>query len=77
MQFGCFVQRGHYPREDPRLRGTFVVSPVQDVLPVFLDTGGSSSATEADVRANGPSWCWRFDSRKRFVPAEAFLFFSP
>ena len=45
MQFGCMVQRGYYPSGDERLRGTFVVSPAQDVLPgFFFDTTASESA---------------------------------
>lgn len=49
MQFGCMVQRGYYPSKDERLRGTFVVSPAQDVLPAFfVDT--SDPAAAANVR---------------------------
>lgn len=77
MQFGCFVQRGYYPRENPRLRGTFIVSPAQDVLPLFLDAGGSVSATAADVRAERTLWIWRFgfSTRSLFASLASRLLF--
>lgn len=44
MQFGCMVFRGYYPMADERLRGTFLISPVQDALPAFLDPEQDSSS---------------------------------
>ncbi len=37
LQFGCFAQRGYFPLGDERLKGTLLLSPAQDALPLFLD----------------------------------------
>eukprot|EP00752_Nemacystus_decipiens_P013076 g11565.t1 len=45
LQFGCMIHKGYYPTDDERLKGTMVLAPVQDALPLFLETGESSAAT--------------------------------
>lgn len=49
MQFGCMVYRGYYPMADERLRATFLISPVQDALPAFLDPEQDSSSALLQV----------------------------
>lgn len=48
------VQKGYYPRGDERLRGTFIVSPIQDVLPLFLNTADTTFS--ANVRTQNYAW---------------------
>ncbi|CAM9178383.1 unnamed protein product, partial [Hapterophycus canaliculatus] len=48
MQFGCMVQRGYYPSQDERLRGTFVISPTQDALPAFIAPEGNTTDEAED-----------------------------
>ena len=33
MQFGCMLQRGHYPLAEDKLRGTFLISSAHDAVP--------------------------------------------
>eukprot|EP00903_Cladosiphon_okamuranus_P010126 g9589.t1 len=49
IQFGCMVQRGYYPTEDDRLKGTMILSPAQDSLPLFLETAESVTKTAAVI----------------------------
>ena len=42
VQFGCMLQRGYYPHEDGRLRGTFLLALTQDPLPAIVGAGRPS-----------------------------------
>lgn len=54
LQFGCMVHRGYYPAEDEGLKGTMVLSPAQDALPLFLETAESApSVTGTQVTSCG------------------------
>lgn len=43
------LQQGYYPITDERLRGTFLLSPIQDALPAYL----AIDAFEDSVRIFG------------------------
>lgn len=53
LQIDCLIQRGYFPVEDERLKGTMLLSPVQDVLPVLVDTPESVAIAHAVSTGGG------------------------
>ncbi|CBJ26923.1 expressed unknown protein [Ectocarpus siliculosus] len=51
LQFNCMVQKGYYPTADDRLRGTFVLSTLQDALTgaLILERGNVNSEAVESV----------------------------
>lgn len=46
------LQRGYYPSTDERLRGTFLLSPVQDLLPLYLGADAFIASVRGRIHEN-------------------------